>query len=72
MFRSVAVRQRGQLTMLLAHIVHLARQSASWREPDPRTLQTWRQLLFAVMVQDAKSRHKCYMWSLSWGLPPSW
>ncbi len=51
MFRSVAVRQRGQLTMLLAHIVHLARQSASWREPDPRTLQTWRQVLFAVMVQ---------------------
>jgi len=51
MFRSVALRQRGQLTTLLAHIVHAARQSDAWREPDHRNLQTWHHMLFAVLVQ---------------------
>ncbi len=51
MVRSVALRQRGQLTTLLTQIVHHARQSDAWREPDRRNLHTWRQLLFAVIVQ---------------------
>lgn len=51
MSRSVALRQRGQFALLLAHIVHRARHHAAWTEPDRRNLQTWRQLLFAVMLQ---------------------
>lgn len=50
MVRFMALRQRAQLTTLLAQIVHDARQVDAWREPDRRNLQTWRQVLFAVMV----------------------
>ncbi|GAC1654213.1 MAG: hypothetical protein NVS4B8_29420 [Herpetosiphon sp.] len=43
--------QRRQLATLLSTIVHCARQLAAWRDPDPRNLRLWRQLLLALVVQ---------------------
>ena len=50
MQRSVALRERGQLAVLLHRILHQARQSKQWSEPDQRNLRTWRQFVLAVLV----------------------
>ncbi len=50
MHRPVALRQRHQFATLLTPILHTARHSPSWREPDRRNLRLWRHLLLAVLV----------------------
>lgn len=50
MQRSVALRERGQLAVLLNRILHQARQSKDWHEPDQRNLRTWRQLVLGILV----------------------
>jgi hypothetical protein len=50
MQRSVALRERGQLAVLLNRILHQARQSEEWHEPDVRNLRTWRQFVLALLV----------------------
>jgi hypothetical protein len=50
MQRSVALRERGQLAVLLNRILHQARQSEEWHEPDQRNLRTWRQLVLGILV----------------------
>ena len=50
MQRSVALRERGQLAVLLNRILHQARQSEEWHEPDQRNVRTWRQLVLGILV----------------------
>ena len=50
MQRSAALRERGQLAVLLNRILHHARQSEEWSEPDQRNLRTWRQFVLALLV----------------------
>ena len=47
---TVALRERGRLAALFATVVHQARRQAGWREPDRRTLRTWRQFVLGVLV----------------------
>jgi hypothetical protein len=51
MTQSVALRERGRLSVLLSSILHQARSHPSWLEPDHRNLRTWRQLLLAILLQ---------------------
>lgn len=51
MHRPVALRQRHQVAALLTTILHTARHSPSWHEPDRRNLRLWRLLLLALLVQ---------------------
>jgi hypothetical protein len=48
--RSVALRERGRLAALVSTVVHRARRQAGWREPDRRTLRTWRQFVLGLLV----------------------
>jgi hypothetical protein len=48
--RSVALRERGRLAALVSTVVHQARGHAGWREPDRRTLRTWRQFVLGIVV----------------------
>ena len=47
---TVALRERGRFAALLNSILRAARQRATWSEPDPRNLRTWRQLVLGVLV----------------------
>lgn len=51
MQRSVALRERGRLAVLLNRILTQARRAKDWHEPDQRNLRTWRQLLLGILVQ---------------------
>jgi Transposase DDE domain len=46
----VALRERGRLAALVSTVVHHARRQAGWREPDRRTIRTWRQFVLGVVV----------------------
>jgi hypothetical protein len=46
----VALRERGRLAALVATVVHRARRQPGWREPDRRTLRTWRQFVLGLVV----------------------
>jgi Transposase DDE domain len=48
--RSVALRERGRLAALFFTVVHQARRQRGWREPDRRTLRTWRQFVLGLVV----------------------
>jgi hypothetical protein len=48
--QTVALRERGRLAALVSTVVHQARRQAGWREPDRRTLRTWRQFVFGLLV----------------------
>ena len=50
MQETVALRGRGQLTVLLQSLLHAAAQAPGWRAPDPRNLRTWRQFVLGVLV----------------------
>ncbi|MBA3946598.1 MAG: hypothetical protein H0X37_18790 [Herpetosiphonaceae bacterium] len=47
----MASQQRRQLASLLSTSLHHARQVPTWRDPDPRNLRFWHQLLLALVVQ---------------------
>ena len=47
---TVALRERGRLAALLNSVLRAARRRRGWREPDPRNLRSWRQLLLGVLV----------------------
>jgi hypothetical protein len=51
MNQSVALRERGRLSVLLSSILQHARKHPSWHEPDQRNLRTWRQLLLAILLR---------------------
>jgi hypothetical protein len=51
MQRTVALRERGRLAVLLNSILCAARRRATWWEPDARNLRTWRQVVLGVLVQ---------------------
>jgi hypothetical protein len=51
MQRTVALRERGRLAVLLASILQQARHTPVWHDPDRRNLRAWRQLILAVLVQ---------------------
>ena len=48
--QTVALRERGRLAALVSTVVHHARRQEGWREPDPRTLRTWRQFVLGLVV----------------------
>jgi Transposase DDE domain len=48
--QTVALRERGRLATLVSTVVHQARRQAGWREPDRRTLRTWRQFVLGLVV----------------------
>jgi hypothetical protein len=50
MERTVALRQRGQMAVLLNSLQQLALQRVAGHAPDPRNLRTWRQFLLGVWV----------------------
>ncbi len=50
MQKLVALRERGRLAALLSTVVDQARRQAGWREPDRRTLRTWRQFVLGLVV----------------------
>jgi hypothetical protein len=47
---TVALRERGRFAALLNSILRAARRQATWSEPDPRNLRTWRQLVLGMLV----------------------
>lgn len=47
---TAALRGRGRLAALLNSVLQAARRRRGWREPDPRNLRSWRQLLLGVLV----------------------
>src|SRR6266508_4351968 len=44
------LRERGRLAALVSTVVHRARRQPGWREPDRRTLRTWRQFVLGIVV----------------------
>jgi hypothetical protein len=48
--QTVALRERGRLAALFSTVVHQARGQAGWRDPDRRTLRTWRQFVLGIVV----------------------
>ena len=44
------LRERGRLATLFSTVVHQARRREGWREPDQRTLRTWRQFVLGLVV----------------------
>ena len=50
MERTVALRERGQVAVLLNSLQESALQRLGGREPDPRNLRTWRQWVLGVWV----------------------
>jgi hypothetical protein len=48
--QTVALRERGRLAALVSTVVHQARRQPGWREPDRRTLRTWRQFVLGIVV----------------------
>jgi Transposase DDE domain len=50
MERTVALRERGQVAVLLNSVQQSALQRVAGREPDPRNLRTWRQWVLGVWV----------------------
>jgi Transposase DDE domain len=48
--QTVALRERGRLAALVSTVVHQARRQEGWREPDRRTLRTWRQFVLGLVV----------------------
>jgi Transposase DDE domain len=47
---TVALRERGRLAALFSTVVDRARRQPGWREPDRRTLRTWRQFVLGLVV----------------------
>jgi Transposase DDE domain len=48
--QTVALRERGRVAALFSTVLHQARRQGGWREPDPRTLRTWRQFVLGLVV----------------------
>ena len=44
------LRERGRLAALLSTVLDCARRQAGWREPDLRTVRTWRQFVLGIVV----------------------
>src|SRR5438067_12853178 len=50
MERTVALRERGQVAVLLNRLQQRALERTAGRVPDPRNVRTWRQLVLGVWV----------------------
>src|SRR5437763_271114 len=54
MKRSVALRERGRLAVLVNSLLHRAAQQPGWRGPDPRGVRRRRQDVWAALVLKGK------------------